>query len=62
MMGLSPSDVGALTWWQYGAMIDVWTERHADPADEKVDPPSEDFVRHRQQLLYERGIAGASVH
>lgn len=62
MMGIGPSDARELTYWEYTAMLTEWNARHdPDGSGDPVEPPSEDFVRRRQQLLAERGL-GKAVH
>lgn len=62
MMGIPPSEVKAMTWWESQAIIWNWNDRH-DPEgkDEPVEPPEADFVRRRQERLADMGF-GKVLH
>lgn len=57
MMGVSPSEAGRLTYWQFTALRSEWNDRHEkDDPNTPMEPPDEEFVRQRQAELAEVGI------
>lgn len=59
-MGVPPDQARRLTYWEYTALRHGWNERHKGPDDEPVERPTAEFVRQRQQELYDSGIAGTA--
>lgn len=60
MMGLSPTDLNAMSWWEYQALLWTWNERHGDGKDEQVEAPDAAFVDRMFERLGEAGLV--SVH
>lgn len=56
-MHMPPSEVKALTWWEYQGMLWNWADRHATEEDEEVEAPDAGFVMKRQAALERMGIA-----
>lgn len=60
-MGVAPDQARRLSYWEYTALRYGWNERHKNPEDgEPVERPTADFVRQRQQELFDEGIAGTA--
>lgn len=61
-MGIQPSEMGRLTWWEYQAMLWNWQDRH-DPegANTPTEAPDADAFKRSQQSLAARGLA-RTVH
>lgn len=58
MMSIPPSEVKALTWWEYQGLLWHWSDRHAtDDAEEPAEAPEAAFVEKRQAQLERAGIA-----
>lgn len=58
MMAIPPSELKALTWWEYQGLLWNWTERHKGPEEEDpVEAPEAAFVMRRQNQIERAGIA-----
>lgn len=57
-MGISPSEMRVMSWWEYQALLWNWNDRHA-PAEgeEEVEAPDPEFVMRRQARLERLGLA-----
>ena len=51
-----------MSFWEYGARLTIYNERHSTEEDETVDPPTEEWVKHRALVLAEKGLATGSIH
>jgi hypothetical protein len=60
-MNIPPSELKAMTWWEYQGLLWHWNERHTPPEDEAVEAPDADFVMKRQAKLERMGIV-RSIH
>lgn len=62
MMNIPPSEFKKLSWWEYQALVSVWSERH-DPEGPASTPdaPDPEFVAKRQARLAKRGLV-RTVH
>ena len=57
MMGIGPSELKALTWWEYQGMLWNWNERHKVAGEqEPVEAPPAEFVARRQAKLERMGM------
>jgi hypothetical protein len=56
MMGIQPSEMRRLTWWEYQALLWTWNDRHDLDGGDDVEAPDADFVARRQERLAERGL------
>jgi hypothetical protein len=61
MMGIQPSEVKELTWWEYQALLWNWNDRHTPDEDREAEAPDADFVARHMALIEKRGIA-RSLH
>lgn len=58
MGGIPPSEVKAMTWWEYQGLLWNWNDRHKGPDDsEPAEAPDAGFVMKRQAQLERSGIA-----
>lgn len=56
MMGIQPSELKALTWWEYQGLLWNWNDRHATE-DEEMEAPDAQFVMKRMAQLERAGLA-----
>lgn len=60
MMGLSPTDLKEMSWWEYQALLWTWNERQGGDKDEETEAPDAAFVDRIFERLTDAGIV--SVH
>ncbi len=57
MMGIPPSEIRTMAWWEFQALRVTWNERHDPDADgEPAEAADSDFIARRQERLAAMGM------